>query len=198
MRVAKLSIEGIGVLVAKTTPPTKPGGSPFYCLSHGSVGKGRWEVRLPLSSKDFPSNEQHPAIELLDDNFDLLVMENRRDLLKNPGLILTKGQSDNRYLLLWHLSPGVNGTSYYKVEGNAEVLSKGLINRDDGNKKTATDCPIVLVSGACVLTWYRDGNVYGQQRAWCAIYDGRQWSIVPKQEDWMRVYQEMAPMEEEE
>lgn len=198
MKVAALSMNGVEVVIARTIQPTKQGGSPFYSIAHGASGRGRWEVRIPLNNEHFPPTPKNPNVELLNDNFELVVLEFKRDVRGNPGLILKKGESDNRYLLLWDLSPGVNGTSHYKVEGDAKVLSSGTAVRDDGNKHVPCDCPIVLVDGPCALTWYRDGNVYGQPRAWCATYDGEHWSIVPKQEDWMRVLATLTSDSEEE
>ena len=80
-------------------------------------------------------------------------MDRKVDALGNPGMILRRDKPDDRYLILWDLSPGLNGGAQYKVEGNAKVISRGLTTQEEGSKRGQTDCPIVLISGACSLTW---------------------------------------------
>jgi hypothetical protein len=197
MKIASLSASGIDIVIAKTIPATREGGSPFYCVTHGDAGKMRWEIRIPINNQDIPTDTRHPAIELRRDDFDLIVLDRKQDVFDNPGLILRTGKSDHRYLILWNLTPGLNGGAQYKVEGNARVISKGLTSQEEGSKRGQADCPVVLINGPCALTWYREGNVFGQPRAWCATYDGSQWDVLPKQEDWMKVLADLRISEDD-
>ena len=192
MKVASLSTEGIGVVIARTVPPTREGGSPFYCITHGNLGRARWEVRIPLNQQDYAANPKAPKIELYDDDFDLSILDHKRDINGNPSLILRKGVPDNRYLLLWDLSPGTGGGALYSVCGEARTLTWGVTTEAEGSKRGFARCPIVLVEGPCELTWYREGSVHGQQRAWHALYDGERWAIGPMQEDWNRVQSKLS------
>lgn len=197
MRVAALSESGIEIVIAKTVPATREGGKPFYCVAHGGTGKMRWEIRIPINNQDFPTYPDVPAVELWRDDYEVVILDRKQDVYGNPGLIIRNGKTDNRYLLLWNLSPGVNGGAQYKVEGNAKIISKGLTSQEEGSKRGRADCPIVLVTGPCALTWYREGNVFGQPRAWCATYDGAQWDVLPKQEDWMKVLADLKGNEDD-
>jgi len=194
MRIAKLSINGIEPAIAKSIPPTREGGGPYYYFSHGNIGRCRWEVRVPLNNSDYPVAKVNSKIELLDDDYGLSILDRKKDIHGNPHLVVRRGISDNKYLILWDLSPGLGGTAYYKVVGDARVLSWGITSEADGSKRGQSHCPVVMVDGPSELIWYRDGTVHGQQRAWKAVYGGGRWSIAPMSDDWIKVHDDLVAM----
>lgn len=197
MKIAHLSTNGIEPVIAKAIPPTREGGSSFYSIMHGMTAKDCWEIRIPISSTDVAVTDNKPFIDTSRLDFDLVVLEHRRDIHRNPGLLLRTSQADKSFLLLWDLTPGFGGKSIYKVEGDATVVARGYINADETNK-LRTEAPVVRVNGPCKLKWYRGGNVHGQQRAWQAVYDGERWTITPMMEDWLDVVEDIGNTEMEE
>ena len=46
----------------------------------------------------------------------------------------------------------------------------------------SADCPVVLVSGSCRLSWKRLGRLYGDPADWVAVFDGQEWTVGPANE----------------
>ena len=53
MKIKKLSVSGITTATATTA--TARDGRRFFAFAHGDEGRGRWQVRFPLASRDFPA-----------------------------------------------------------------------------------------------------------------------------------------------
>jgi len=51
MKILRVSTEGI------CPPSAKLVEGKYYALHHGEKGRGRWEVRFPLPSREFPPRE---------------------------------------------------------------------------------------------------------------------------------------------
>ena len=147
----------------------------FLALTHGENGRGRWQVRIPLAVRDFPvPADGDPA--LLEGHVGLEILD-KKDKKGNPILLITKGEEDNRFLVLWYLSPGYRGGASYQVEGQACVLAEGYQAQELAGRMCGAPCPVVLVEGPCRLTWHRTGRLYGTSADWVAEFDGENWTV---------------------
>lgn len=191
MRVANLNKDGIRPAVTRSVYPGEGGKSPYYCVAHGMPGQRSWEYRLPLFSQHFPHDENVKSFDLDQDNYTLFINNDKRDPQGNPRIIINKGESDKRYLILLDMEPYEAGVAYYDVSGNAQVLARGL-ELSEGCA-TPTEKPVILVEGPCKVVWVRDGVAKDHDyRGWDAVYDGSAWSIMPHFEDWQALLRRLS------
>lgn len=85
---------------------------------------------------------------------------------------------DKQFLVMWHLSPGYEGSAAWSTSGDCEVIGKGVGKAKGG----VYDCPTVLVKGPSMLQWTRTGDLYGEAANWIAAYDGNVWFVGPRDE----------------
>ena len=113
-----------------------------------------------------------------------LVCTDKRDPLGNPNFILRKSDSyDLHQLIFWNLSPGFRGGASYSLEGDASVITKGSEADGIAGNMMQADCPIILVTGPCVLNWKREGRLYGETAEWRAEFNGLDnWIVGPAHE----------------
>lgn len=167
----------------RTVTPAKPevvtskvNGEKYYCFTHGEAGRGRWQYRLPISSRQFPVvTDTQPDLS----NVSLVDLK-KVDSKGNRLFIIASADADKddgAYLVLLHLSPGYRGGASYTVKGNAEVLGEGYEAQGDAGNMGGASCPVVLVTGPCELTWSRSGRLYNSPSDWVARFDGETWSV---------------------
>lgn len=170
MRVIYLSMRG----VRNCYPALHPGDhrGPYLRFQHGEEGRGRKLWFLPLATKDFPPND---AVRNQDwSKIDLELVQTA-----SGAYYARKGSPDGKLLVLWDLDPGFRGSASYTIEGSAELLAEGYEAQGDAGRMGGAPCPIVVVSGPCVLRWTRRGRLYGSPAKWRAIYDGKSWIVEP-------------------
>lgn len=171
MKIISLSKNGISTPTA--TVFESPRGK-YYCLVHGQHGRGRWQIRIPLSSKDFPVVENEIQLK---GEYGLIVTD-KKDARGNPLMIITKYPDPViNYLVLWKLSPGFRGSASYEVEGEAQIVAVGEEAQGDAGRMGGADCPVVLVKGPCLLKWNRSGRLYGSAASWIAEFNGKDWWV---------------------
>ena len=179
MRVIRISLSGprpAAPIVCRTRD-----GRPYYAFVHGEQGRGRWEVRIPLGARDFPVDEERRTEEFMEADFRLVKL-GKKDARGNELFLLGRGESDGAYLVLWSLSPGYRGSAGYNLEGQAEAIAYGCEEQVAAGRLGGADCPVVLVTGPCRLTWHRRGRLYGGQPDWVAEFDGESWRVAPEAE----------------
>ena len=177
MKVLALDMTGVKTVVA-TKIKTNEGD--YYAVTHGEEGKGKWQVRIPMAINEFPVEEGKDELALEYFNFKIIKLQ-KKDPKGNHICLLTKSKRDSETLILWNLNPGLSGGSQYEIEGEAEIIMKGRVSQDEKDT-TRTDCPVVLVTGPCVLKWIRYGHLYGTPKFWEAVYDGKNWKIKPTEQ----------------
>lgn len=179
MQVRELSMAGVKTPVAWATQAHN--GREYYSLVHGQKGRGRWEIRIPLSVRAFPVGERKFPME---GEFDLLPL-GKEDAAGNPQLVFVEGsgETEGAQLVLWSLSPGFRGGASFSVGGEAvKVLAQGREAQGIAGGMGGAACPIVLLRGPCVLRWKRTGRLYGSPSEWIAIWDGHSWTVGPAHE----------------
>jgi hypothetical protein len=82
-------------------------------------------------------------------------------------------------LVLWHLSPGYRGGASFGVAGQATAVAVGEEAQGAAGRMGGADCPVVLVTGPCQLSWHRSGRLYGSEADWSAVFDGQDWTVAP-------------------
>jgi len=174
MQVFRLSVAGVREAAANLTKGQK---NDYYTLTHGEHGRGRWEVRIPLASSDYPADGNSPSTIHLGSNLRLIEMRKDRDLRGNPAYLLVKGEHTSDLLILWSLSPGYRGSAEYTLTGHARVIANGREAQGTAGRMGGADCPVVHVTGPCTLRWFRTGRLYGTPDIWTAEYDGEDWFI---------------------
>jgi len=171
MKIRKISTRGIEIPVAGLEP-----GNRFYLLTHGESGRGRWQVRIPLPSREFPVGEERTL--LLDGEFKLVSL-GKKDARGNDLYLLARGHDDGLWLVLWSLSPGYRGGAFFEVQGNAKIVALGEEAQGQAGRMGGAYCPVVLVEGPCRLLWSRSGRLYGSPSDWAAEFDGADWHVGP-------------------
>jgi len=165
-----ITISKRGVSHAKPELATSPRGQ-YWRFSHGELGRGRRLVFYPLGSRDFPATEPAPDG---DQDYDLIPVSEGR------AHILVRGSGRQQgYLALLSLDPGFRGSATYEVDGAAEVLAEGREAQGDAGRMGGAPCPVLRVTGPCVIRWHRDGRLYGDHPDWVAVYDGQSWVVQP-------------------
>ena len=176
MKVIAISTRGATQVVAtKTIAKT---GAEYYALTHGEDGRGRWQIRIPLAAREFPAPADAGDRFPLDGEYKLVDLR-KQDPRGNPLYLLTLGQQDGQHLVLWYLSPGFRGGASFEVAGKAKVIALGEEAQGDAGRAGGAACPVVLVTGPCLLTWHRSGRLYGDAADWTAQFDGQQWTVAP-------------------
>ena len=153
-------------------------GAEYFALTHGEEGRGRWQVRIPLASREFPATSDAGNHLPLDGEFKLVDLH-KQDPRGNPIYLLARGQEDGQQLVLWSLSPGYRGGASFEVSGQATVIAQGEEAQGDAGRMGGAACPVVLVTGPCLLSWTRSGRLYGSEAEWEAVFDGSQWTVAP-------------------
>ena len=172
MKVMQLSINGIQAVRPVIVDGAR---GKFLALTHGEEGRGRWQIRMPLAVRDFPvPADGEPAF--LEGHVGLKILD-KKDKRGNPILLLTKGEEDRHFLVLWYLSPGYRGGASYAIEGQARVLAEGYQAQVLAGRMSGAACPVVLVEGPCRLSWKRTGRLYGTPSEWLAEFDGENWTV---------------------
>ena len=170
MKILRISTEGI------CPPSAKLVEGKFYALCHGEKGRGRWEVRFPLPSREFPPRE---GTLPLDGDYSLVDLH-RADQRGNPLYLIADGKEDGKFLILLSMSPGFRGGASYKTEGQIKLLCSGEEAQGDAGRMGGADCPVFLVEGPCQISWTRTGRLYGSPSKWVAVFDGAGWKAAPK------------------
>ena len=154
----------------------------YYALLHGEAGRGRWQVKMPLAAREFPSPVD--AGNKLDlSNLDLrMVNLGKSDARNNPLYLIVPGEDCGQQLVLWSLSPGYRGSATYTIEGDATLVTRGQEAQGTAGRMGSAECPVVLVSGPARLKWSRYGRLYATPPNWIAEYDGSSWTIQPETE----------------
>ena len=173
MKILKISTEGKGIC-----PPSAKlvKGGKFYALHHGQEGRGRWEVRFPLPTREFPPKED---TLLLDGDYSLVDLH-KKDQRGNPLYLLVKGKEDGKFLVLLSQSPGFRGSASYRTEGRISLLCVGEEAQGAAGRMGGADCPVFLVEGPCRISWTRTGRLYGDPSKWIAVFDEKGWKVAPK------------------
>lgn len=180
MKVVRISKNGV-CGASPSVNQTRDGGKRFFTFNHGSVGRGRWEVRFPLGFRDFPVEHDDPKSPDPETEYKLIDLK-RKDPEGNGQYLLGKGIKDGSYLVLWSLSPGFRGGATFAVTGKAKVIATGEEAQGDAGRMGGAACPVVYVTGPCILTWERSGRIYGEKGSWVAEFDGSQWYVAPEDE----------------
>jgi hypothetical protein len=168
MKVIELSKRGVSP--AKPELATSPRGQ-YWRFSHGEQGRGRKLVFFPLGARDFPGSQPAPDG---DQDYDLIpVSEGRAHIL-----VRGRGRQEG-FLVLLSLDPGFRGSATYEVSGAAELLAEGYEAQGDAGRAGGAPCPVLRVTGPCVVRWSRSGRLYGDHPDWVAVYDGDQWVVRP-------------------
>lgn len=175
MKIVTLSTQGIGPAQAQAVTGQR---GEYFALLHGEEGRGRWQIKLPLAAREFPSPADAGPSFTLAGEYRLVDLA-REDSRGNPQSLIVPGEADGKTLVLWYLSPGYRGGASYRVEGHAEVIAKGEEAQGAAGRMGGAACPLVLVAGPCRLTWHRTGRLYSTASDWTADYDGEQWTIAP-------------------
>lgn len=151
----------------------------YWAFHHGEKGRGRWEVRIPLAAREFPTNEPPSP----DQQYKLVDLH-KQDPRGNRLFLLAKNQNeqDKQQLILLYLSPGFRGSAYYKVQGHAEVIAEGYEAQGTAGRMGGSPCPVILVKGPTRISWERTGRLYGSPAKWIADFDGNQWIVAPEDE----------------
>jgi hypothetical protein len=71
------------------------------------------------------------------------------------------------------------GSASHRIEGNAHLIAEGYQAQGAAGRMGGAPCPVVLVTGPCVLTWERFGRLYDTPAKWRAIYENGQWLVAP-------------------
>ena len=145
MKMLRISTEGICPPVAKLVE------GKFYALCHGEEGRGRWEVRFPLSSREFPPGEDTFPLGWNYSLVDLYEVDQRG----NPLYLIADGKEDGKFLILLSLSPGFRGGASYRTEGKISLLCSGEEAQGDAGRMGGADCPVFVVEGPCRISWTR-------------------------------------------
>ena len=185
MKVITLDKNGINTPVPTIYTTSK--GKRAWQISHGEEGRGRWQVRYPLSIREFPvpdtKGDPNP-MDISGVDFSLFPL-NRKDKRDNPLYLLVKSDGapttaiKNGFLVLWSLSPGFRGSASYAVEGEAKEIASGEEAQGAAGRAGGAECPVIHVTGPCKLSWHRTGRLYGGQADWIAVYDGQRWVVGP-------------------
>ena len=170
MKIIRISTEGVRIPQAKLVE------GKYYALCHGQEGRGRWEVKFPLPSREFPPKEDTLP---LDGDYSLVDLH-KADQRGNPLYLITKGKEDGKFLVLLSMSPGFHGSAFYKTEGRITLLCSGEEAQGDAGRMGGADCPVFVVEGPCRISWTRTGGLYGSPSRWVAIFDGAEWKVAPK------------------
>jgi hypothetical protein len=185
MRIVEISTSGISQVAAYRTKSRS--GDDFFSILHGEDGRGRWQVRIPLAARDFPSPAEHgEKLELVNEY--KLVDLHKQDARGNELYLLALGQADGKQLILWSLSPGFRGGASYDVSGQARVIIIGEEAQGDAGRMGGASCPIVLVEGSCTLSWSRSGRLYGSDADWVAHFDEKKWIVAPVREIMNKIF----------
>lgn len=176
MKIIGISHRGVEPVAATKT--SAKNGAEYYALTHGEGGRGRWQIRIPLAAREFPSPADAGDRFPLDGEYKLVDLR-KQDPRGNPLYLLALGQEDGQQLVLWSLSPGYRGGASCKVEGQAKVLAQGEEAQGDAGRMGGAVCPVVLVTGPCRLVWHRSGRLYGSDADWTAEFDGETWTVAP-------------------
>jgi hypothetical protein len=166
MKVIAISKRG----VAPATPERSLSHRGFYWrFAHGEQGRGRKLVFFPLGARDFPGVEPAPGP---DQDYDLIPVNEGR------AHILVRGSGRQQgFLALLSLDPGFRGSATYSVHGDAEVLAEGYEAQGEAGRMGGAPCPVLRVTGPCVIRWHRDGRLYGDPADWVAVFDGDEWWV---------------------
>lgn len=177
MKVIGISISGIEEV--KPIAVKTNSGREFYAFLHGEEGRGRWQYRIPLGFRDFPVTELGAPPP---DQDYVLVDLKKEDRYGNGLYLLGEGKPDNTFLVLLSLSPGYRGGAISQVEGQCSCIANGFEAQGQAGRMGGARCPVVWVTGPCVLKWQRGGRLYGSDPDWVAIYNGTEWNIAPQEQ----------------
>lgn len=176
MKVLAISTKGISNVFA--SPTQSKSGNEYYCLSHGESGRGRWEVRIPLAAREFPTPEEHGGrLELAGDY--KLVDLRKQDPRGNGLYLLALGEDDGKQLVFLSLSPGYRGGATYEITGKAWLIAEGEEAQGAAGRMGGASCPVILADGPCTISWHRSGRLYGGDADWVANFDGAKWIVAP-------------------
>ena len=168
MKVVSVSFRH-GVVPATPEKASHPTRGEYWRFTHGEAGRGRRLVFFPLGSRDFPGSAPAPG-------------PGQEYLLIPVGSghhILGAGRNDGEYLVFWNLNPGFRGGAGYTIEGSGSCIAKGYEAQGIAGRVGGAPCPVVHVTGPCVLRWTRTGRLYGSAAKWRAVYDGEAWAVMP-------------------
>jgi hypothetical protein len=176
----------------KAIPVESKTGELYFCLTHGEDGRGRWQLRFPIPTRIVKPQGKNSRLEVLDCK---LVPLNKKDARGNDqylivpelwvlytdddrsGKLFGDQTKDNEYLVFWNLSPGYRGGASSIVSGLAEVIGRGEEAQGGAGRMGGSTCPVVRVTGPCVLTWIRTGRLYGSPEKFTAVFDGVNWTV---------------------
>lgn len=176
MKIISISTRGVQPVAA--TKARAKNGAEYYAATHGEEGRGRWQIRIPLAAREFPSPADAGEHFALTGDYSLVDLR-KQDPRGNPLYILALGQEDGKQLVLWSLSPGYRGGASFEVAGQAKVIALGEEAQGDAGRMGGAACPVVLVAGPCRLIWRRSGRLYGAEADWAAEFDGETWTVAP-------------------
>lgn len=176
MKIVKIGITGVQPAEAQRI--CSKSGAEYYTLTHGEEGRGRWQIRIPLAAREFPSPAEGGHTLKLDGDYKLVDLH-KLDPRGNPLYLIALGKEDGQQLVLLSLSPGFRGSASYEMHGQAEVIAYGEEAQGDAGRMGGAKCPVILVTGPCRLTWHRWGRLYGGDVDWAAEYDGKEWRVTP-------------------
>jgi hypothetical protein len=167
MKVVKIGINGIVPAVpVKATHPVR---GEYLRFEHGQEGRGRKLVFFPLGSKDFPAERGLPEP---DQAYRLIPVSGNKTFILGR-----ENRPSDEFLVLWSLSPGFRGDARYTVEGCATVIAEGYEAQGDAGRMGGAPCPVIHVTGPCVLKWTRGGRLYDSPANWRAVFDGKNWAV---------------------
>lgn len=177
MKIKQLSTKGIESVFAY--PVEAKSGELYFCATHGENGRGRWQLRFPIPTRIVKPESKESRYEL-NSNIKFASL-NKQDSRGNPQYLIVPDEetSDNDYIIFWHLSPGFRGCSNFKIEGQADLIARGEQAQGAAGRMGGADCPVVRVTGPCVLSWTRGGRLYGSPAKWVAEFDGENWTVNP-------------------
>jgi len=148
---------------------TGKNGKHYLAYAHGARGRGQWQIQLALSLNDY--DETPPVGEHYD-----LIRIGSNDPSGQPRHFLSPGATDHRKLVLWDLEPAPGASATYEIEGAAEMVSEGKVITGEAGHLGFAPAPIVLIHGACRLTW-------NNPELWVFEYDGNNAVLMTTEEE---------------
>jgi len=189
MKIMKISKDGMQTV--RAIPVESKTGELYFCITHGEEGRGRWQLRFPIPTRIIKPESKNSRLEVLEGE---LISLNKKDARGNDQVLIVPSvwkvhtntstgdkhgeeTQNSDYLIFWNLSPGYRGGANCITSGSAEIIGRGEEAQGGAGRMGGSTCPVVKVSGPCVLTWIRTGRLYGSPEKFTAVYDGMNWTV---------------------
>lgn len=168
MQVMQLNTQGLSPIAPSWL--TGKNGKQYIAFAHGARGRGQWRIQLALSLNDYDEMPQ------VNESYDLIRI-GANDPSGQPRHFLAPGvPTDRRKLALWDLEPAPGTSATYEIAGAAELVSEGKVITGEAGHLGFSPAPIVLIHGACRLTWHNP-------ELWVFEFDGNNAVLMTTEEE---------------